>query len=647
MVFKEVTLQNFFSYGPNPERLDLSQSGLYLIVGKNGEGKSAIFDAICFALFGKVTKGVNLPEIVNEKQGKNCKVTLSFEVNGTNYYIERYRKHEKFYDTVKLYKDGRTKEHLISKANKSDTQELIDGLINVNYKSFINAVMLSGEIVSSFLEAEPYKKKEIIENILQIEIMTKYHWIAQQKRKILKRDIEMIDTEIKGAETNVDNIKQSMVDYVESCKRQKEDKHKQIAQLEDKLKEIDETDIEAEMQKIRDAEKLAQTVEQKMTEYQQIADSIKYIRSEKENYENSLLEYKGLIESNKKREKQTEKEVKKYKEQIEQLHKEIHNAEEDPETCPLCHNNINEKELSKWIQEQKHKVEDLEEKIDEAESTLSNISSQTETWQSKVDELKSYVSELDTQIEEKNKEAENAKKEYKSIEVPETMNEDELNRLYDDRNRIQTQIESLRNKQIIDEEYLHSLKNQAKNVSLDLKEKQRKSKELKKEFVITEWWEHSLSSKKNSMKSWCINNVIGYFNAKIKYYMDRFFDGDVEIQMDTELNESVKRGGAERTFGMFSRGEKRRLNLAILFALYSLVKANISTKINVMFLDEILSNHLDDKGISTVLELLEEMKDNNETVFIIEHREHFKDYPSFHPIHIHKDHNEYSHIKVV
>ena len=96
---------------------------------------------------------------------------------------------------------------------------------------------------------------------------------------------------------------------------------------------------------------------------------------------------------------------------------------------------------------------------------------------------------------------------------------------------------------------------------------------------------------------------------------------------------------------MFSRGEKRRLNLAVLFALFSLVKANISTKINIMFLDEILSNHLDDKGIATVLELLEDMKDNNETVFIIEHREHFKDYPSFVPISVYKDRHEFSHIK--
>ena len=158
-------------------------------------------------------------------------------------------------------------------------------------------------------------------------------------------------------------------------------------------------------------------------------------------------------------------------------------------------------------------------------------------------------------------------------------------------------------------------------------------------------WEISLSSKKRSLKSWCTNNIIGYFNARIKHFIDRFFDGDVEVVLDSELTEEVTRKDYERTFGMFSGGEKKRLNLAILFALNSLVKANISTKINIMFFDELLSNTLDDKGISTVLEILEEKEENKDTVYIIEHRDHFKDYPSFKHIKIIKDKEEYSRIK--
>lgn len=647
MIFKEVTIQNFFSYGPKEEKLSLSKSGLYLIVGANGEGKSAIFDAICFALFGKITKDVNLPEIVNEKNGKNCKVTLSFEVGGDNYFIERYRKHEKFYDTVKLYKGGATKEHLISKANKSDTQEIIDNLININYKSFINAVMLSGEIVNSFLEAESYKKKEIVENILQIEIMTKYHWISQQKRKMIKKEISDLDIEIKGLELNIENIKQSMVDYVDSCKKQKQEKERQIQELEDELKTISNININKERENIKEADRLSQLLEQKMTEYQQIKDTIRYILKEKENHENSLLEFKSLIKNNKKRIDNITKEIKTTKENSIQLKNSIDKTKESPEKCPLCHNSINEEKIKNWINEQEKALEDLYTVLDKNEKKIDVEKNQIQDWEEKIFELQSFIEEINIKTQQKEYEAISVKEEYTSIKIPKIMEERELNEIYDKKTKIEARITELNNKKIIDEDYLHSLKKQAKSVSDDLKQKQSQNKELKKQFVITEWWENSLSSKKNSMKSWCINNIVGYFNTKIKYYMDRFFDGDIQILMDNELNEVIKKNNQERTFGMFSRGEKRRLNLAILFALYSLVKANLSTKINIMFLDEILSNHLDDKGISVVLELLEEMKDNNETVFIIEHRDHFKDYPSFQTILVQKDVNEFSHIKVV
>ena len=56
-------------------------------------------------------------------------------------------------------KNGKDKEHLISKSNKSDTQETIEDIIRFNYKSFVNAVMMSQENVTSFIDADPAKKK--------------------------------------------------------------------------------------------------------------------------------------------------------------------------------------------------------------------------------------------------------------------------------------------------------------------------------------------------------------------------------------------------------------------------------------------------------------------------------------------------------
>jgi DNA repair exonuclease SbcCD ATPase subunit len=646
VVFKRITIQNFFSYGPNKEVLDLSQPGLFLILGENGVGKSAIFDAICFALFGRVTKDVNLPQVVNEIEGKNCRVELWFEVNKVDYWIVRYRAHEKFDDALRLYKGAKAKENLMSKAEKRDTQEIINQIINFNFKSFSNAVMMSQESIASFLEAEPFKKKEIIENILQLAIMTKYHWIAQQKRKAIRKNIETLERDISNLDNMVNSVKQSMVDYVDSCKKQKKEKEDKLIELQKKLQDIENTDIEKELEKIKEAERLALLVDQKMGDYQKVADQLRLIETQRESSENSLLEYRGLIQTNEKRIKELEKQIETVNKEANNIDKTIAEVEENPKICPLCKNTIDTDQVEHWLSEQREKKIFIEETLGKHSDSIDSMNVQIENWKSRSESIQFNIEQLDKQIEEYKKNARTIEKEYKSIVIPETKDEEDLRKLSEEKAKILTEIHTWENKKIIDESYMHTLTNQGSEVSLSMKDKKKSLFEEKSNFAVTEWWENSLSSKKNSMKSWCINNIIGYFNARIKYYMDRFFDGEVTVQMDSELNEKIERKSKDRVFGQFSVGQKRRLNLAILFALYSLVKANISTKINIMFLDEILSNHLDDKGISTVLELLEEMKDNKETVFIIEHREHFKDYPSFKPVYIYKDNSEYSHIRV-
>lgn len=652
MIFKRIKIQNFFSFGPEEETLNLDKTGLYLITGKNdqtgssnGSGKSTVFDAICFALFGKVTKDVNLPNIVNNQTGQDCKVELWFKINKDNYWITRYRMHKKHHDNVYVYKGKHDEEHIISKAEKRDTQELINNIINFNYKSFINAVMMSQENISGFLQADQAKKKEIIENILQLEIMTKYHWITQQKKKIARNSLKTFELESENILNLIDNTKKTMIEYVESCKKQKEGIKQKIDKLNEELNEIEEMNIEEELNKIKRNQQLENEIEQKMSIYQQRMDKIKTLDGQIQNIEDSRLEYRELIKSNKKSIEKTEKEIEDTKSDIIKLKEKIEDAKQNPETCPLCKNEINEHDHKFWINEQEEKLNDYEEHQQQLEKNLESLSEKVNDWEHKVDELKSHSLQIHIEKEKIIEETKLLKEEYSSIKLEEVKDEKELKELNNRKLEIESTIHALENEKVIDKNYLSKLKEQVLAHQEEHKNKKSEIKEMTKKFVVLQWWEDSLSSKKRSMKSWCINNILGYFNARIKFYLDRFFDGSVSVQLDNELNETIESYNKERFTGSFSGGEKQRLNLAILFALYSLTKANISTKINIMFLDEILSTSLDDKGISTVLELLEEMKENNETVYIIDHKDNFKDYPAFENIVIHKDKDGYSHIK--
>ena len=646
MKFLNIKLYNFFSFGPKEEALDLSNPGLYLILGENGVGKSVIIDAITYALFGKVTKDVNINKIINEQSNANTKVELSFELNGNVYWIARYRKHQKYKNQIRFFKNDRTSNGLISKADNNDTQEKINNLIRFNYGAFQNAILMTQESVIGFLEADAKKKKEIIESILQLEIFNYYYNIAKEKRKILNRRIEKFEIEVDALETVKHNYMKIMEDYIKSCGEQQKSAKKEIENTEKEIDDINKIDIDSEIKLIKEAEELSQQIEQKKIDYQRHVDKIEMFNREVETFDNSKLEYIQFVNTNKKVLKKLEKEVITDNKNIKELQLDLKKIKENPEQCPVCNNLINVDKIKIYLNNKEEALNVEDEKLVAKVENINNTKIQVKGWKEKISEIDKQIKDVDEEIKKEQKEAEIIKQEYDSIEIPKTKDEKYLKELSKKKEELKLKIEVLGSKGIVDRKYLNTIKDKFNDAKKDVDKKKIELKQKNLQWIMYHFWENKLSSKKNSMKSWCINNIIGYFNARIKYYTDRFFDGKIEIQIDNELNETIKSDEFDRSFGQFSAGQKRRLNLSILFALNSLVKANISTKINIMFLDEILSNFLDDKGISVVLELLEEMKENKETVFIIDHRDNFKNYPSFNNIDVVKDNNDFSHIKI-
>lgn len=652
MIFKKIRIQNFFSFGPDMQELDLSQPGMYLITGinkiqsgSNGSGKSSIFDAISYALFGQVTKKVNIPQIVNEQIDQDCMVELEFEADGQLYIIERWKKQKKHYDKLLLYKDDKAEENLLSDSNKGDTQTRINEIIKFNYKSFVNAVMMTQEQISGFLQADSAKKKEIIENILQLNVLTRYHWIAQQKRKIVRKQYEQIKLKEDSIDILIDNRKQAMQDYVNSCNEKKNSNKKEIEELKDELNKINQTDIEAERIKIRESNELIKKRKDLELSYNHENDKISSFNNEKENLKTTKLEYENFIKTAQSNINSFNEELKNEKEEFKKSSKDLKHAHDNPDKCPVCDNSINEDKFKNWKNSQLEFLRKIEENIKNKEKQINDTNININQWSSKKDDLQKSIDEIEVKIGNQRKNASLIKEEYEAIEVIETMNESELDKLDEKKKEIEQQIRDKENKDFVDKQYLNTLLTQTKQYASDKKTYGKELKILKHEFIITKWWEDSLSSKKNSMKSWCINNIIGYFNSKIKYYLDRFFDGAVSLQLDNDLNEVIKSNSNDRIYDMFSGGEKRRLNLAILFALNDLVKTNVSSKMNIMFLDEVLSNFLDDKGISSVLEILQDMVDDgNNSIFVIDHKDNFKDYPSFKSIVVIKDTDGFSRI---
>ena len=77
--FKKIRLKNFGSFGNHFTEIDLNRHRTTLVSGLNGHGKSfALLDSITFALFGKPFRKINIPQLVNSVNEKDCVVEVEF-----------------------------------------------------------------------------------------------------------------------------------------------------------------------------------------------------------------------------------------------------------------------------------------------------------------------------------------------------------------------------------------------------------------------------------------------------------------------------------------------------------------------------------------------------------------------------------------
>ena len=198
ITFKSVQWQNFLSTGNTPNKVLLNKSSTTLIIGKNGEGKSTILDALCFSLFGKPFRNINKGQLVNSINGKKCVVEIEFENNGKEYKIIRGIKPNIF----EIYQDG---ELLNQDAATRNYQKVLEQqIIKLNYKTFTQVVILGSASFVPFMQLTPLQRREVIEDILDIRIFSTMNQLLKEKVNDTKAEILRIETEIASAKTKVE-----------------------------------------------------------------------------------------------------------------------------------------------------------------------------------------------------------------------------------------------------------------------------------------------------------------------------------------------------------------------------------------------------------------------------------------------------------
>jgi DNA repair exonuclease SbcCD ATPase subunit len=211
IVFKNISWKNFLSTGNTANKVDLNKDPTTLIVGKNGEGKSTILDALTFSLFNKPFRDVNKGQLVNSINQKNCVVEIEFSIGAVEYKVIRGMKPNIF----EIYQNG----NLINQDSASkDYQSVLEQqILKLNYKTFTQVVILGSASFVPFMQLPSGQRREVIEDILDIKIFSTMNSLLKERITETKEEIKSLDTDLRII-TEQAKSQKSLIDSLQNSK---------------------------------------------------------------------------------------------------------------------------------------------------------------------------------------------------------------------------------------------------------------------------------------------------------------------------------------------------------------------------------------------------------------------------------------------
>lgn len=187
IIFENLKWKNFLSTGNSYSSINFTNHKSNLIVGDNGSGKSTMLDALSFALFGKAHRNISKPQLVNTINNKDCIVTIEFNVSGSAYKVVRGIKPNKF----EIWKDGTM---INQSSHAKEYQKILEqNIIKLNHKSFHQIVVLGSSSFIPFMQLPAQHRRDVIEDLLDINVFSKMNQILKEKNSILKDDLKSVD----------------------------------------------------------------------------------------------------------------------------------------------------------------------------------------------------------------------------------------------------------------------------------------------------------------------------------------------------------------------------------------------------------------------------------------------------------------------
>lgn len=333
IIFKTVRWKNFLSTGNAFTEINLTGNKSTLIVGHNGSGKSTMLDAISFGLFGKPHRNINKPQLVNSINNKSCIVEVEFNVGQNNYKIVRGIKPQVF----EIWKNDTM---INQSSHAKEYQKILEqNILKLNHKCFHQVVVLGSSSFIPFMQLAASHRREVIEDLLDINVFSKMNIILRDRVNSLKDKIKDISYNIDLSKNKIDTQQKyikdvkSLTDQALASKKEKIDSNYiQIRELQST-----NTNLSAEVESVQP----------------RIEEEINKLHDKKQ----SLLQYTAQ-----------------FKQQMATVVKDAKFYEDNVE-CPTCSQDIDEDFRTNKLTSAKDKAKELKSAMDRATTESASIES--------------------------------------------------------------------------------------------------------------------------------------------------------------------------------------------------------------------------------------------------------------------------------
>lgn len=298
--FEELRWKNFLSTGNNFTVIDFTVTPTTLVVGHNGAGKSTMLDALSFALFGKPHRKISKPQLINSINGKGTVVEVIFTVNGIRYKVVRGIK-------PNIFEIWANDNMINQNSHAKEYQQMLErNILKLNHKSFHQIVVLGSSSFVPFMQLSSGARREVIEDLLDINMFSKMNALLKEKMAVLKEDIKDNGHQIEMVKTKINAQKKYLRDLSALNTAHRKEKESEI------------TAILAEITELQDFN--TENMSKASTQIENVSKKLEKVATSRE----KLLEYQSTFKS-----------------QIKSVVKEAKFFEEN-EHCPTCDQHIAE-----------------------------------------------------------------------------------------------------------------------------------------------------------------------------------------------------------------------------------------------------------------------------------------------------------------